>query len=109
MLRTMARRNAGGEDGLRHWRSPWVAGCYMSKKSDEGTAARRHLALTLLGHFCALPRSLATDRERQRTKALLGNFLTALEAVAVIALLEAHQRVVDLCSGSRLHLDEREL
>src|SRR5204863_3665387 len=52
---------------------------------------------------------LAADSERQRTKALLSDFLAALEAVAVVVLLQPRQRIVDLVERLGLHLDESEL
>src|SRR6185436_13441988 len=52
---------------------------------------------------------LATHREGQRTQACFRDFLAALEAIAVAAVLEAAQRCIDLVQGFRLHLDEREL
>ena len=51
-------------------------------------APRRQLALALLGVLARFLAVLAADRERQRAQALLGDFLAALEAVAVVALLE---------------------
>ena len=82
---------------------------YMSRNSERGAAPRGELTLALLGDLARLFAVLAADRERQRPQPLLGDFLAALEAVAVVALLEPRERVVDLVERLRLHLDEREL
>ena len=50
--------------------------------------AARQLTLALLGVLPGLFAVLAADREGQRAQPLLGDFLTAVEAVAVVALLE---------------------
>src|SRR4051795_6481683 len=73
-----------------------------------GAAALRHQAVALLLDLTRLFAVLAADRERQRAQALLTDFLTALEAVAVGALFEAMQRFVDPVERFRLHLDEGE-
>src|SRR4029453_6153293 len=50
----------------------------------------------------------AAYRERERPQPLFRDLLAALEAVAVVALLEAHERVVDLVERLGLHLDKCE-
>src|SRR3954470_13833233 len=101
-------RRAGGEwapppaDPQRRRRS-------HVEEQRRRTAASRPLALALFGNLTRLLTILAADSEGQRAKALLGDFLAALEAVAVVALLEADQGVVDLVERLGLHLDEREL
>src|SRR5438105_10394344 len=67
------------------------------------------LTLTLLDGFLGLFAVLTANRERQRPETLFSDFLGTLEAVAVRALLEAGERVVDLIERLGLHLDEREL
>src|SRR5438105_5574278 len=74
-----------------------------------GTATGGKLALPLLGDLLCLFAILAAHRKRQRAQAFLGDFLAALEAVAVIALLEPRERVDDLVQGLRLHLNECQL
>ena len=60
----------------------------MSRNSERRAAPGVELTLALLGDLPGLFAVLAADRERQRPQALLGDFLAALEAVAVVALLE---------------------
>src|SRR6185437_15498490 len=66
------------------------------------------LTLTLLVGLARLFAFLAPDREGKRAQALLGNFLAALKAVAVGALLEPRERIHDFAERLRFHLDERE-
>src|SRR4051812_48558393 len=79
------------------------------EEQRRGAAPSGKLPLTVLGILAGLFAILAADRERQRAEALLANLFAAIEAVAVIALLEAEQRVVDLVERLGLHLNEREL
>src|SRR5712691_3644648 len=73
--------------GLRHRRSPLDAGSWLHvEEQRRSTAPLRHLALPLLG-----------------------DLLATVEAVAVVALLEARERVVDLVERLRLHLHQGEL
>ena len=81
----------------------------MSRNSELVPRRAVELPLPLLGVLPGLLAVLAADGERQRTKALFRDLLAAVEAVAVIALLETHERVVDLVERLGLHLDEREL
>src|SRR2546425_5325459 len=96
--------------GLRHRRSPLDAGSWLHvEEQRRSTAPLRHLALPLLGDLLGLLAVLAADGERQRAEPLLGDLLATIEAVAVVALLEAHERVVDLVERLRLHLHQGEL
>src|SRR5436190_12142366 len=72
------------------------AGILHVEEERRGAAALRVHPLPLLGDFARLFAVLAADGEGQGAQALLGDFLAAVEAVAVIALLEAAERVVDL-------------
>src|SRR3954468_13537040 len=72
-------------------------------------AARVQLTFALFDAFPGLFAILAPDRERQGSQTLFGDFLATIEAVAVAALLQPDQRVVDLVEGLGLHLDEGEL
>ena len=58
------------------------------EEERRAAAARRELPLALFGGFPRLFAFLAADRERQGPQALLGDFLAALEAVTVGALIE---------------------
>src|SRR4029079_9166140 len=78
-------------------------------KEGRRTAPLSHQAVALLLDLARLLAVLAAHRERQRAQALLADFLAALEAVAVGALFQAAQRLVDLVERLGLHLDEREL
>src|SRR5262245_45298742 len=89
-------------------RSCWVAGCLTVHEQAGRAAPRGKLTLPLLGDLAGLFAVLAPHREGQRAEPLLGDLLAALEAVAVRALLEPRERVVDLVERFRLHLDERE-
>ena len=85
------------------------AGSYMSRNSE---AVPRRAAICRWRCSATLARLLAVlaaDREGQRPEPLLGDLFAALEAVAVVALFEPRQRVVDLVQRLRLHLDQREL
>src|SRR5262245_12415352 len=66
------------------------------EKQGSGAAPRRQLTLALLSDLTRFLAVLATDGEGQGPQPLLGDFLTAVEAVAVIALLEARKGVVHL-------------
>src|SRR5712691_1622779 len=95
--------------GLRHRRSPhWTPGYLHVEEERCGAAALRHLALALFGDLPGLLAVLAAHREGQRAQPLLSDLFAAVEAVAVVALLEPRERVVDLVERLRLHLDERE-
>src|SRR5688572_5836507 len=65
--------------------------------------------LTTLGCLARFLAVLAANREGQRTQASLGDFVTALEAVAVGPLFKTTQSCVNLVERFRLHLDQREL
>src|SRR4029453_16323290 len=67
------------------------------------------MSLTLFGDFLGLLAVLAADGERQSTESLFGDFLAALEAISVVAVLEARQRVFYLVERLGLHLNERQL
>jgi DnaK suppressor protein len=67
------------------------------------------LTLALLGGLLGLLAILAADREGQRPETLFGDFLAAIEAVAVVARFEAHQGVVHLVERLGLHLNEGKL
>src|SRR5207249_6835245 len=98
-------------DGLRHRRSPrTVVGRRILHIHEErrGAAARGVLPLALLRVLPGFFAILAANRERQRPQPLLADFLAAVEAVAVGAVLEARERVDDLIERLRLHLHERE-
>src|SRR5262245_2058274 len=99
-----------GGSGLRHRRSPIVGRRILHvEEKRAGPPASGELTLPLLGVLPSFLAILAPDRERQGTKPLLRNFLAAIEAVSVVALLEPHQRVVDFVERFRLHLDQGEL
>src|SRR3954453_13313458 len=106
---TRTRGGRWGENGLRHRRSPRGRRTLHIKKERGGAATRRHLTFTLLSHFPRLFTVLAADGEGKRTETLFRDFFSTLEAVAVVALFQADQRVVDLVQRFRLHLDEGEL
>src|SRR5262245_50083704 len=96
--------------GLRHRRSPSRPPEILHVHEQAGrTAAGGELTLALLCDLAGLFTVLAAHREGQRSEPLLGDLLAALVAVAVAALLEAHERIVDLVQRLRLHLNEREL
>src|SRR5437660_370115 len=105
----------GRQQGLRHRRSPLReeeqrgAGVLHVEEERRSAAPGRELALTLLGSLAGLLAILAANREGQRAEALLGDLLAAFEAVAVVALLEPRQSIVDLVERLGLHLNEREL
>src|SRR5690349_19556154 len=86
----------------------WDAGLHVEEQRARAPTGRL-LTLTALGVLTRLLAILAADGEGQRAETLLGDFLTAIEAVAVVALLEPMKRVVDLVERFRLHLDQREL
>src|SRR5439155_22655709 len=79
------------------------------EEERRGAAPGRHLPLALLGDFARLFAVLAANGEGQRPQALLGDLFAALETIAVIALFQTRQRVIDLVERLGLHLDEREL
>src|ERR1700694_3675029 len=79
------------------------------EEERAGAASGRQLALAPLGNLARLFAILAADGERQSPQPLLGDFRAALETVAVIALLEARQRVVDLRERLGLHLHQGKL
>ena len=64
-----------------HDRTP---GYLHVEEQRRGAATRRQLTLTLLGDLPRLFAVLAADREGQRAETLLGDFLAAFEAVAVV-------------------------
>src|SRR5262252_3843392 len=100
-----------GRGGLRHRRSPPSTGRRMLHVEEETTraAARRHLTLALLGDFTGLLALLAAHRKGERAETLLGDLIAALVAVAVAAMVEAGERVIDLVERLGFHLDERKL
>src|SRR5262252_4726555 len=103
---------AGGGDGmgLRHRRSPITrTPGVLHVEEQRGRAAPRRLTLTPFGVFPRFLALLAANREGQRAQTLLCDFFSAIEAVAVVALFEPHERIVDLVERLRLHLDERQL
>src|SRR5262245_49639861 len=87
---------------------PWDAEVLHIEEQRRGAAPGVGLALATLDVLAPLLAVLAADRERKSAQTLLGDFLAAFKAVAVVALLEASDRVVDLVERLRLHLDERE-
>jgi hypothetical protein len=101
----------GGEVvGLRHRRSPVRdAGSLHVEEERRSTAAAGELTLALLGDLASLLAVLAAYSERERPQPLFSNFFAAFEAVAVIALLETRQRIVDLVEGLGLHLNQGKL
>src|SRR5260221_11793899 len=98
-----------GEDGLRHRRSPSGRRILHVEEQRRGAAPRRLLALALLGELPRLFAVFAAHGKWQRPEPLFRDLLAALEAIAVIALLEANERVVDLVQRLRFHLNQREL
>src|SRR5438034_3423999 len=99
------RRESGSATGG----APMDAGFLHVEEERRGAAALRQLALALFGDLPGLFTVLAAHGEGERAQPLLGDLFAAVEAVAVVALLEPPQRVVDLVERLRLHLDEREL
>src|SRR5258706_1032224 len=102
-------RRWGGIAGSATGGALWDAGILHVREERRRAAPGRELTLALLGDLAGLLAVLAANRERQRAEPLLGDLFTAFEAVAVVALLEPQQRVVDLVQRLRLHLDQREL
>src|SRR3954465_546301 len=104
-----------GSRWRRDWAPPPAEPCtgvrrvLHVEKQPGRTAARRKLTRALLVVFPGLFTVLAAHRERQRAQGLLADLLTAVEAVALSALPEPPQRVVDLFQRLGLHLHEREL
>src|SRR5262249_15023933 len=96
--------------GLRRRRSP-RPGRRILHVEEEGRRAATGvlLALPLLRDLTLLLAVLAADGEGKRAQRVSGNLFAALVAVAVIALLEAGERIVHLVERLGLHLDEREL
>src|SRR5712671_2425821 len=86
----------------------WDAGCLHVQEQRTRAAPGVELTLALLGGFARLFAVLAANGEGERPQTLLGDFLATVEAVAVAALFETDQRVVDLVQRLGLHLDERE-
>src|SRR5215831_4957815 len=98
------------QDGLRHRRSPEQdAGSLHIEEERAGPATGRYLTLALFRVLLGLLAVLAADGKGKCLQTLLCDFLAALEAVAVSALLQSRQRVVDPAERLRLHLDERQL
>src|SRR5215470_9169213 len=91
-------------------RSPrWDAEVLDVEEQRRGTAPGVGLALTPLDVLATLLAVLASDGEGQRAQPLLGDFVAAFEAVAVVTMLEARNGVLDLGERFRLHLDEGKL
>src|SRR6476661_222558 len=114
--RPMTEFYEGGKAGGESWApppaeppGPGTPDVLHVDEERRRAAAGGHLALTLLGNFARLLALLAPHRERQGAQPLLSDFVAALEAIAVVALLQARERVVDLVQRLRLHLDQREL
>src|SRR5712691_238360 len=85
----------GGDVGSATGGAPQQdAGCLHVEEERGGAAPLRVLTLALLGDLLGLFAVLAAHRERQGPQTLLRDLFAALEAVAVGALLEAHQGVV---------------
>src|SRR6266849_5939045 len=84
-------------------RKCWDAGLLHVHEQAAGATPRGELTLALLGDLAGLFAILAPHRERQRAQPLLGDLLAALEAVAIGALLQARERVVDLVERLGLH------
>src|SRR5438034_6299186 len=87
----------------------WTPGSLHIEEERRRPAALRQQPLPLLGVLLGLLAVLAPDGEGEGPEALLGDFLAAVEAVAVVALLEPRECVVDLVQRLRLHLDQRKL
>src|SRR5207237_5996925 len=96
----------GSATGGAQNRTPWLL---QIEEERCRSAPGVQLTLTLLDGFLGLFAVLTADGERQRPQALLGDFVAALEAIAVGALLQAGQRIVDFAERFRLHLNERAL
>src|SRR6186997_2138352 len=100
----------GGGCGLRFRRSPPMGRRELHvEEQRRSTPPGVRLALAHLDVLAPLLAVLAADRERKSAQTLFADFLAALEAVAVIALLEPDDRVVNLVEGLRLHLNKGEL
>src|SRR5881397_3808778 len=99
-----------GREGLRHRRSPLKDAGYLHvEKEGRRAAPLGQLPLALFGNLLRFLTILTPNRERQRAESLFGDFLAALEAVPVVAVLEPRQGVVYLVERFRLHLNQREL
>src|SRR4029079_17329691 len=104
---------------FRQWGGEWAPppaephfgtpGKLHVEEQRRRAAPRRQLPLALLDNFFCLLAVLAADGEGQRAQTLFGDFFSALETVAVVALIHTRERVGDLVERLRLHLDEREL
>src|SRR3954463_8018801 len=77
-------------------RTPWLL---QIEEERCRSAPGMQLTLTLLDGFLGLFAVLTANGKGQRSQALFSNFLAALEAVAVGALLKTCERVVDLVEG----------
>src|SRR5215510_11513032 len=98
------------QDGLRHRRSPVQdAGFLHVEEARRGPTAGGQVTLTLFGVLPGLFTVLAAHCKGKGPQTLFSDFLAALEAVAVCALLQARERVVHPAEGLRLHLDKSEL
>src|SRR6195256_5615377 len=99
-----------GGVGLPPRRSPESLGTPVLHVEEEGArSAARQLTLALLRVLPRLLAILATNREWQRAETLFGDLLAAVEAVAVVALLQTRQRVGDLVERFGFHLYQGEL
>ena len=68
---------------------------HVEEQRARAALAREH-PLALLGGFTRLFTILAPNREWQRAQARVGDFLAALEAIAVGSLVQPPKRFVDL-------------
>src|SRR5687768_8680061 len=78
---------------------------HIEEECSPATLLRLH-AFPLFRRFPRLFAILAANRERQGPQTRFGDFLAALEAVAVGALFEPPERFVDLVERLRLHLNK---
>src|SRR3989344_2492769 len=93
---------------------PGLPGVELGAEIEERAAeeiawATRQLAFTLLGFLTLLFAILAAKREWQCPQSRLRDLVAALEAVAVEALHQPAERLVDLGQRVDLHLEKREV
>ena len=80
----------------------------ISVNKEDRRTTIRHRTLTSFGCFPNRFTVPAAHRERKRTQTCLGDLASALEAVAVIAFLNATERSVYVLQCLRLQPDQRE-
>src|SRR4029079_9749724 len=92
----------GSNKGSATGGAPRDAGILHVEEQGRRAAAGGHLPLALLGVLARLLAVLAANRDRQRSHPFLGDLFAALEAIAIVAVLETTQRIVNLVERFRL-------